>query len=115
MPTIHALSEAAGTGRPFAELAGLLPPGWSLDVPLARVRSCGHLVVEVLQEVKQRPDGRPEAVYGSPAAELLTIKGMTTAFLLLALLASQPGGFASKDFLTQTLPHLRRRENLWRR
>ncbi len=108
MPTTHALSEASGTGRHYNELAALLPSGWSLDVPLARVRSCGPLVVEVLLELKQRADGRVEAVYGPPAAELLTIKGMTTAFLLLALLASQTGGFASKDFLTQTLPHLRR-------
>ncbi len=105
MPTNHARSEAV---RPSAELAALLPPGWSLDFPLARVRTCGALVVEVLLDLEQRADGRVEAVYGPPAAELLTIKGMTTAFLLLALLASQPGGFASKDFLTQTLPHLRR-------
>src|SRR5690348_11477127 len=105
MPTMHALTEAAGTGRPFDELVALLPPSWSLDFPLARVRSCGSLVVEVLLEVKQHAGRRVEAVYGPPAAELLAIKGMTTAFLLLALLASQPGGFASKDFLTQTLPH----------
>src|SRR5258708_7011657 len=105
MPTTHARSEAV---RPSAELAAFLPPGWSLDFPLARVRTCGALVVEVLLDLEQRADGRVEAVYGPPAAELLTIKGMTTAFLLLALLASQPGGFASKDFLTQTLPHLRR-------
>lgn len=105
MPTTHA---ASGAVRPSAELAALLPPGWSLDFPLSRVRTCGALVVEVLLDLEQRADGRVEAVYGPPSAELLTIKGMTTAFLLLALLASQPGGFASKDFLTQTLPHLRR-------
>src|SRR5437868_1016498 len=94
MPTNHARSEA---GRPSAELAAFLPPGWSLDFPLARVRTCGVLMVEVLLNLEQGPDGHVEAVYGAPAAELLTIKGMTTAFLLLALLASQPGGFASKD------------------
>ncbi len=105
MPTTHATS---GTVRPSDELAAFLPSGWSLDFPLARVRTCGALVVEVLQDLEQRADGRVEAVYGPPAAEMLTIKGMTTAFLLLALLTSQPGGFASKDFLIQTLPHLRR-------
>src|SRR6266496_4191502 len=45
MPTNHARSEAV---RPSAELAALLPPGWALDFPLARVRTCGALVVEVL-------------------------------------------------------------------
>ncbi len=105
MPASHARSEA---GRPSAGLAALLPPDWLLDFPLARVRTCGVLAVEVPLDLEQGPDGHVEAVYGPPAAELLTIKGMTTAFLLLALLASQPGGFASKDFLTQALPHLRR-------
>src|SRR5437588_528505 len=105
MPITHATS---GVVCPSDELAALLPPGWSLDFPLARVRTCGALVVEVLLDLEQRADGRVEAVYGPSSVELLTIKGMTTAFLLLALLASQPGGFASKDFLTQTLPHLRR-------
>src|SRR6266851_4373696 len=88
MPTTHTTSRAV---RPSDELAALLPPGWSLDFPLVRVRTCGALVVEVLLDLEQRADGRVEAVYGPPAAELLTIKGMTTAFLLLALLASQPG------------------------
>lgn len=36
MPTTHA---ASGVVRSSAELAALLPPGWSLDFPLARVRS----------------------------------------------------------------------------
>lgn len=105
IPTTHATSEVM---PPSAELAALLPPGWSLDFPLARVRTCGALVVEVLQELHPGPGGRLQAIYGPPAADLFHIKGMTTALLLLALLASQPGGFASKDFLTQTLPHLRR-------
>ena len=105
IPTTHATSEVM---PPSAELAALLPPGWSLDFPLARVRTCGALVVEVVQELHPGPGGRLQAIYGPPAADLFHIKGMTTALLLLALLASQPGGFASKDFLTQTLPHLRR-------
>ena len=105
IPTTHATSEVM---PPSAELAALLPPGWSLDFPLARVRTCGALVVEVLQELHPGLGGRLQAIYGPPAADLFHIKGMTTALLLLALLASQPGGFASKDFLTQTLPHLRR-------
>jgi tetratricopeptide (TPR) repeat protein len=105
MPTTHATSEVMYSS---AELAALLPPGWSLDFPLVRVRTCGTLVIEVLQDLHPGAGGRMQAVYGPPAAELFHIKGMTTALLLLALLASQPGGFASKDLLTQTLPHLRR-------
>lgn len=105
MPTTHATSEVMHAP---AELAALLPSGWSLDFPLVRVRTCGALAVEVVQDLYLDPDGRLQAVYGPPAAELFHIKGMTTALLLLALLSSQPGGFASKDFLTQTLPHLRR-------
>ena len=105
MPTTHAISEVAHSS---AEAAALLPPGWSLDFPLARVRTCGSLTVEVLQDLHPGAGGHMQAAYGPPAAELFHIKGMTTALLLLALLASQPGGFASKDLLTQTLPHLRR-------
>src|SRR6266567_745297 len=59
MPTTHA---ASGAVRPSAELAALLPPGWSLDFPLSRVRTCGALVVEVLLDLEQRADGRVEAV-----------------------------------------------------
>ncbi|HJT59809.1 MAG TPA: AAA family ATPase [Ktedonobacteraceae bacterium] len=105
MSTTHATSEVMHSS---AGLAALLPPGWSLDFPLARVRTCGALTVEVLQDLHPGPGGHVQAVYGPPAVELFHIKGMTTAFLLLALLASQPGGFASRDLLTQTLPHLRR-------
>ena len=105
MLTTHATSEG---GRPSDDLAALLPSGWSLDVPLARVRTCGTLAVEVLQDLHPEPDGHVQAIYAPPATELFHIKGMTTALLLLALLASQPGYLAAKDFLTQTLPHLRR-------
>jgi tetratricopeptide (TPR) repeat protein len=108
MPTTHAASEVTHSAAELAELAALLPPGWSLDFPLARVRTCGALTVEVVLDLQPGPDGRWQAVYGPPAAELFHIKGMTTALLLLALLASQRGGFASKDLLAQTLPHLRR-------
>jgi hypothetical protein len=90
------------------DLAALLPPGWPLDCPLARIRTCGALSVEVVIEVRSGPDGQPQAVYGPPAASLLEIKGMTTAFLLLALLASQPQCFAARDFLVQTMPRARR-------
>jgi hypothetical protein len=104
MPTTHATSEAI---LPSDELTTLLPPGWPLDFPLARIRTCGTLAVEVLMDLHTGPDGRPQAVYGPPAASLFNLKGMTTAVVLLALLATQPGGFASKDFLIQTLAHLR--------
>ena len=104
MPTLHAIAEAA---LPAEDLAALLPPGWPLDTPLARVRTCGPLTVEVVTELQSGPDGQLHAVYGPPAASLFAIRGMSTALVLLALLASQPGCLASKDFLMQTLAHLR--------
>jgi tetratricopeptide (TPR) repeat protein len=104
MPISHAKSEMIDASD---ELAALLPPGWPLDLPLARIRTCGTFVVEVQIDLHPGPEGHPQAVYGPPASSLLEIKGMTTAFLLLALLASQPNCFAAKDFLIQTLPHLR--------
>jgi tetratricopeptide (TPR) repeat protein len=104
MPISHAKSEMIDASD---ELAALLPHGWPLDLPLARIRTCGMFVVEVLIDLHPGSDGHPQAVYGPPASGLLEIKGMTTAFLLLALLASQPNCFAAKDFLIQTLPHLR--------
>jgi tetratricopeptide (TPR) repeat protein/DNA-binding SARP family transcriptional activator len=115
MSTNHAASEVM---LPSDELAALLPSGWPLELPLARVRTCGTLTVEVLVDLHPEPDGRLQAVYGPPAASLFSIKGMTTSLVLLALLASQPGGFASKDFLIQTLAHLRQstvldEENDW--
>lgn len=105
---ISTTSATAQPGRLLDDLAGLLPPGWPLDVPLARVSTCGSLEVEVLQDMHPGPDGRVQGVYGPPAPDVLHIKGMTTALLLLSLLASQPGCFAARDFLTQTLPSLRR-------
>jgi hypothetical protein len=65
MPTTHATSEVISSS---AELAALLPPGWSLDFPLARVRTCGALTVEVLQDLYPDASGRMQAVYGPPAA-----------------------------------------------
>jgi len=109
MSTTHATSEAM---LPSDELTSLLPPGWPLDVPLARVRTCGTLAIEVVQELHTDPDGRVQAVYGPPASSLFNTKGMTTAVVLLALLATQPRGFASKDFLMQTLSHLRQSRSL---
>lgn len=104
MPTI----QTTAAGRLSDDLVTLLPPGWTPDVPLARVHTCGTLTVEVLQDLHFEPGGHLQATYAPPTAELFRIKGMTTALLLLALLVSQPGCFAAKDFLTQTLPHLRR-------
>lgn len=104
MPISHAKPEMISTSD---ELAALLPPDWPLDLPLARIRTCGTFIVEVLIDLHIGPDGHPQVVYGPPTASLLEIKGMTTAFLLLALLMSQPNCFAAKDFLIQTLPHLR--------
>jgi tetratricopeptide (TPR) repeat protein len=104
MPDNYVTSEMIDTSD---ELASLLPPDWTLGFPLARIHTCGTPAIEVLIDLQSGPDGRPRAVYGPPASSLLEIKGMTTAFLLLALLASQPHCFAAKDFLMQTLPHVR--------
>lgn len=104
IPTNHATS---GGILPSDELASFLPPGWPLDLPLTRIRTCGPLAIEVLQDLQAGPHERWQAMYGPPAADLLKMKGMTTATVLLALLTTQPGGFASKDFLIQTLAHFR--------
>src|SRR5450631_765356 len=81
-------------------LAQLLPPGWPTDVPLARISTCGHLTVEVLQEGERSSDGQMTFVYGPP---IMPHNGWTTALNLLKLLVSQPGRFATKDWLTEKL------------
>ena len=106
MPVSHAKSEVKPASD---ESLALLPPDWPRDVPLARVRTCGRLVVEVVVDLIPGPHGHLEPVYGPPEAGLLKIPGMSTAFLLLALLASRPDGFTSKDFLMQTLSSARRK------
>src|SRR5713226_8101006 len=73
---------------------------------LARIHTCGTLTLEVLQTIRIGEGGQPEVVYGPPDATLLTKKGASTAFTLLALLASQPGNFATKDWLSEKLGHL---------
>jgi tetratricopeptide (TPR) repeat protein len=106
MPVNHAKSEVEPASD---ESLASLPPDWPRDVPLARVRTCGRLVVEVVIDLIAGPHGHLEPVYGPPEAGLLKIPGMSTAFLLLAELSSRPDGFASKDFLMQTLPSSRRK------
>jgi DNA-binding SARP family transcriptional activator len=88
------------------ELINLLPPGWPLEVPLARVITCGTVTIEALQEIITNAPGQFEAVYGPPDAELLAKKGTSTAFILLSLLASQPGCYAAKDWLSEKLGNL---------
>lgn len=88
------------------ELVNLLPPGWSLEVPLARIITCGSITIEVLQGIIHGVDGHIQPVYGPPDAEVLVKKGTSTAFTLLALLASQPGCYAAKDWLSEKLGHL---------
>jgi tetratricopeptide (TPR) repeat protein len=90
-PTVTVLPDA---------LAQLLPPGWPTDVPLTRISTCGHLTVEVLQEGDRSSDGQMTFVYGPP---ILPHNGWTTALNLLKLLVSQPGRFATKDWLTEKL------------
>jgi hypothetical protein len=77
------------------------------SAPLARIITCGRLAIEILQSVRSGRDGHVEAVYGPPDAVLLAKKGTSTAFILLALLASQPGCFATKDWLSEKLGHVR--------
>lgn len=79
--------------------------------PLARITTCGTLTIEVLRTIRMGEGGQPEAVYGPPNATLLAKKGASTAFTLLALLASQPGNFATKDWLSEKLGHLPKDED----
>jgi hypothetical protein len=81
------------------------------SVPLARITTCGRLAIDILYSVHQHPDGHLEMVYGPPDAALLAKKGTSTAFTLLALLASQPGSFAKKDWLSEKLGHLPKEED----
>jgi DNA-binding SARP family transcriptional activator len=74
--------------------------------PLARITTCGTLTIEVLRTIHTDEGGQPEPIYGPPDATLLAKKGVSTAFTLLALLASQPGNFATKDWLSEKLGHL---------
>ena len=83
----------------------------TMAFPLARITTCGILSIEVLQAVHQGKDGHLQAVYGPPDAKLLAKKGASTAFILLALLASQPGYFAKKDWLSEKLGHLSKEED----
>jgi DNA-binding SARP family transcriptional activator len=81
-------------------------PQHDMAFPLARITTCGTLTIEVLRDVHTSEAGQLEAVYGPPDAALLAKKGSSTACTLLALLASQPGNFATKDWLSEKLGHL---------
>lgn len=83
----------------------------NVPVPLARITTCGKLTIEVLHAVHAGESEHLEAVYGPPDATLLAKKGTSTAFILLGLLASQPGCFATKDWLSEKLGHWREGEN----
>jgi hypothetical protein len=83
----------------------------NVPTPLARISTCGRLTIEVLHIVHAGEGKHLEVVYGAPDATLLAKKGTSTAFILLALLASQPGCFASKDWLSEKLGHWREGEN----
>ncbi len=92
-----------GTFLPPDELAGWLPSGWPIGVPLVRIWTCGLLAIEVLREVRYDPDGHLVLVYEAPAKHQMQRKGSTTALNLLKLLASQPGRFSTKDWLLEKL------------
>jgi tetratricopeptide (TPR) repeat protein len=102
-----------GAFLPSDELAGLLPTGWPTDIPLVRIWTCGLLAIEVLREVRHDPDGRLLLVYEAPDERLMQRKGSTTALNLLKLLASQPGRFATKDWLLEKLHRSRGDKEEW--
>ncbi len=88
-----------------ASLLKLLSPAWPLDAPLVRITTCGSPIsIEVLQRVER---GQP--VYAPPDWKRLDNQ---TVLTLLAVLASQPGGIASQDFLSQVLRPSRRTPSL---
>ncbi|HVU65592.1 MAG TPA: hypothetical protein VHD63_00615, partial [Ktedonobacteraceae bacterium] len=71
--------------------------------PLARITTCGRLAIETLSAIHTSNEGQMQAIYGPPDPALLARKGSSTALILLALLVSQPGCFASKDWLSEKL------------
>ena len=81
-------------------LAELLPREWPINVPLVRISTCGQLVIEVVCEIDQTPGKGVAFTYGSPQ---LPRNGAATALNLLKLLVSQPGRFATKDWLAEKL------------
>ena len=94
-------------------LAELLPLGWPTHVPLVRITTCGHLIVEVLRPVKHPSDEHVTFVYRAPE---MPHNGGITALNLLKLLVSQPGCFATKDWLMETLRYSKPEEEedgLW--
>ena len=102
-----------GVFLPSDELAGLLPAGWPTGIPLVRIWTCGLLIIEVLHEVRHDPDGRLVLVYKAPVESLMQRKGSTTALNLLKLLVSQPGRFATKDWLLEKLHRSRGDKEEW--
>ncbi len=100
-------SRSVGEGKDARSLSSSSQASSRQDVtiPLARVTTCGGLVIEVLHTVQQGPDGQPQPVYGPTDATWLARKSASTGLTLLAMLASQPHCFASKDWLSEKLGH----------
>src|SRR5579875_1682350 len=98
-------SRSVGEGKDARSLSSSSQASSRQDVtiPLARVTTCGGLVIEVLHTVQQGPDGQPQPVYGPTDATWLARKSASTGLTLLAMLASQPHCFASKDWLSEKL------------
>ncbi len=98
---------SAGEGTDALAFPSSSPASSRQDVtiPLARVTTCGGLVIEVFHTIQPGPDGQPQPVYGPPDATWLAMKGASTALTLLGMLASQPRCFASKDWLSEKLGH----------
>ena len=81
---------------------------WPLDVPLARITTCGcsPVSLEVLQGFEHSTDAARETlrpIYAPPAEQQGKANGGRTALVLLEVLTSQPGLVASQDLLAQAL------------
>jgi tetratricopeptide (TPR) repeat protein len=106
----------AGTAYDFDEVSASRYPIQFVSVgslqnvpaPLIRVSTCGGIKLEVLQEVVDTnpPLGRYQVVTLEQRP-----KGSSTALTLLKVLTSRPDYYASKDWLTEHLPRMRRGEN----
>lgn len=82
------------------DLATILPPRWSINIPLVRISTCGQFAIDVLYDVVSQSDGSQMPVYGPPK---LPRNGTATALNVLKLLICQSERFTTKDWLTDML------------
>lgn len=86
-------------------LATLFPSNWPMDIPLARIHTCGHspLSIEVLHGFEEPASYRGPRYAPPDEQAWQAVKARRTALTLLSFLASQPHCFASQDALSQAL------------